>query len=58
MSLGEDVELAEALPPLLRAVSGGRVGEKECEMYETSGEKGVSAFDVLRLVDKGGKGTA
>ena len=56
--MGEDVELAEALPPLLRAVSGGRVGEKECEMYETSGEKGVSAFDVLRLVDKGGKGTA
>lgn len=58
VSVGEDVELAEALLPLLRAVSGGRVGEEECEMYETGGEKGVSMFDVLRLADEGGKGPA
>ena len=46
VSVREDVELAEAFAPLLRAVcvEDGSV-KRRCEMDETSGEEGLSAFD-------------
>ena len=47
------MELAKSLAPLCR----GGVGEEKCDVAEAGGKDGLGAFNVLCLVDQGGKGT-
>lgn len=47
VGMWQDMELSETFTPLLRALCGGWVGEKESEVEKAGGKNGFCSFDVL-----------
>ena len=57
VSVWENVELAEALLPLLGSLGGGGIGKDKGEVEKAGGKDGLASFDVECFVDEGREGT-
>ena len=50
VSVRQNMQVAEALTPLLRSLCGRGIAKEKCEVDEAYGKNGFSTFNVLGFV--------